>query len=66
VPGAIGPGVTVDVRFVLGVQTGGRFRFLVNVEAVTGAAGLLKGGALRGPVNASGSVCSSCKVVGKL
>ncbi|HEX8069200.1 MAG TPA: M36 family metallopeptidase [Pyrinomonadaceae bacterium] len=32
-PGAIQPNVSVDVRFLLGVQTGGRFRFLVNVEA---------------------------------
>ena len=33
-PGALAPGATTDVRFVLGVQAGGRFRFLVNVEAL--------------------------------
>ena len=33
-PGSIAPGATVDVRLVLGVQAGGRFRFLVNVEAL--------------------------------
>jgi hypothetical protein len=33
-PGALAPGATVDVRFVLGVQAGGRFRFLVNIEAL--------------------------------
>ena len=30
----IAPGATVDVRFVLGVQAGGRFRFFINVEAL--------------------------------
>jgi subtilisin-like proprotein convertase family protein len=33
-PGAIQPNVSVDVRFLLGVQAGGRFRFLINVEAL--------------------------------
>jgi alpha-amylase len=47
-PGAIQPNVSVDVRFLLGVRTGGRFRFLVNVEAVTGSPGLQKGESLRG------------------
>ncbi|MFL6210762.1 MAG: M36 family metallopeptidase [Pyrinomonadaceae bacterium] len=32
--GSIAPGGTVDVRFVLGVQANGRFRFLINVEAL--------------------------------
>ncbi|HEX8178318.1 MAG TPA: PQQ-dependent sugar dehydrogenase [Pyrinomonadaceae bacterium] len=65
VPGGVANGATVDVRFVLGVQTNGRFRFLVNVEAVTGTPGLLKGGMTRAPLNNSGSVCS-CKVPGKM
>ena len=34
VPVTLMPGASVDVRFVLGVQTGGRFRFFVNVEAL--------------------------------
>ncbi|MFL6210761.1 MAG: kelch repeat-containing protein [Pyrinomonadaceae bacterium] len=33
-PGPLAPGATTDVRFVLGVQANGRFRFLVNVEAL--------------------------------
>ncbi|HYY42201.1 MAG TPA: proprotein convertase P-domain-containing protein, partial [Pyrinomonadaceae bacterium] len=33
-PGIIANGATVDVRFLLGVQTNGRFRFLVNIEAL--------------------------------
>lgn len=33
-PGIIGPGVTVDVRFLVGVEAGGSFRFLINVEAL--------------------------------
>jgi subtilisin-like proprotein convertase family protein len=33
-PGSLAPGATTDVRFVLGVQANGRFRFLVNVEAL--------------------------------
>jgi hypothetical protein len=33
-PGAISPGASVDVRFLLGVQAAGRFRFLVNIEAL--------------------------------
>jgi glucose/arabinose dehydrogenase len=64
--GSIAPGATVDVRFVLGVQASGRFRFLVNVEALTSASGLLKGGMARAPLNTSGRVCSACKVVGKM
>ena len=32
--GALAPGASVNVQFVLGVQAGGRFRFLVNVEAL--------------------------------
>ncbi len=32
--GTLAPNSTVDVRFVLGIQTGGRFRFLINVEAL--------------------------------
>ncbi len=32
--GALAPGATVNVQFVLGVQQGGGFRFLVNVEAL--------------------------------
>ena len=39
-PGIIQPGVTVDLRFLLGVQTGGTFRFLVNVEALPGPPGI--------------------------
>jgi hypothetical protein len=30
--GVLAPGGTVNVQFVLGVQAGGRFRFLVNIE----------------------------------
>ncbi|MFL6209445.1 MAG: Calx-beta domain-containing protein [Pyrinomonadaceae bacterium] len=32
--GALASGATIDVRFVLGVQAPGRFRFFVNVEAL--------------------------------
>lgn len=32
--GVLSPGATIDVRFLLGVQSGGRFRFFVNVEAL--------------------------------
>ncbi|MFL6209724.1 MAG: hypothetical protein ACJ74W_12780 [Pyrinomonadaceae bacterium] len=35
--GALAPNASVSVQFVLGVQQNGRYRFLVNVEAVTGA-----------------------------
>jgi hypothetical protein len=35
--GALAPNASVNVQFVLGVQAGGRFRFLVNVEALPGA-----------------------------
>jgi hypothetical protein len=35
--GALAPNASVNVQFVLGVQASGRFRFLVNVEALTGA-----------------------------
>ena len=35
--GALGPNASVNVQFVLGVQANGRFRFLVNVEALSGA-----------------------------
>ncbi|MFL6211960.1 MAG: Calx-beta domain-containing protein [Pyrinomonadaceae bacterium] len=43
--GALAPNASVNVQFVLGVQASGRFRFLVNVEALTGAqsAALTKG-----------------------
>jgi hypothetical protein len=37
--GAIAAGATLDVRFLLGVQAGGRFRFFVNVEAITSPPG---------------------------
>ncbi len=38
-PGAaLAPGATIDVRLLLGVEQGGRFRFFVNVEALTGPA----------------------------
>ena len=67
VPVTVAAGATVDVRFLLGVQAGGRFRFLVNVEALTGTPpGPLKGGTRRAPPGTSGSVCSSCKVSGKM
>ncbi|HEX8072873.1 MAG TPA: Ig-like domain-containing protein [Pyrinomonadaceae bacterium] len=33
--GALAPNASVNVQFVLGVQQGGSFRFLVNVEALT-------------------------------
>ncbi len=33
--GALAPGNSIDVQFLLGVQQGGNFRFLVNVEALT-------------------------------
>jgi hypothetical protein len=36
-PGSmLAPGNTIDVQFLLGVQQQGSFRFLVNVEALTG------------------------------
>jgi glucose/arabinose dehydrogenase len=38
-PGLLQPSATIDVRFLLGVQAGGSFRFLVNVEALPGPAG---------------------------
>jgi hypothetical protein len=34
----LAPGASVNVQFLLGLQQGGNFRFLINVEAVTGAA----------------------------
>jgi hypothetical protein len=34
---ALAPNASINVQFVLGVQAGGRFRFLVNVEALPGA-----------------------------
>jgi len=34
--GALAPGATIDVQFLLGVQEQGNFRFLVNVEALPG------------------------------
>jgi hypothetical protein len=37
--GALAPGNSIDVQFLLGVQQQGSFRFLVNVEALTGLAG---------------------------
>ena len=36
--GALAPNAAVSVQFVLGVEQGGSFRFLVNVEALTGGA----------------------------
>jgi hypothetical protein len=33
-PVGVAPGASIDVQFLLGVQTNGRFRFLVNVEAL--------------------------------
>jgi hypothetical protein len=33
-PVGLVPGSSIDVQFLLGVQTNGRFRFLVNVEAL--------------------------------
>ena len=36
--GALAPGNTIDVQFLLGVQQQGNFRFLVNVEALPGLA----------------------------
>jgi hypothetical protein len=35
--GSLANGASVNVQFVLGVQAGGRFRFLVNVEAANGS-----------------------------
>jgi hypothetical protein len=37
--GALAPGNTIDVQFLLGVQQQGGFRFLVNVEALPGLPG---------------------------
>jgi hypothetical protein len=34
-PAPLGPNASVSVQFVFGVQAGGRYRFLVNVEALT-------------------------------
>ncbi|MFL6209581.1 MAG: BACON domain-containing protein [Pyrinomonadaceae bacterium] len=36
--GALANGASLNVQFVLGVEQGGSFRFLVNVEALTGGA----------------------------
>ena len=36
---ALAPNAAVNVQFVLGVQASGRFRFLVNVEALPGTQG---------------------------
>jgi len=33
--GALAPGNSIDVQFLLSVQQQGSFRFLVNVEALT-------------------------------
>ncbi|HKR58883.1 MAG TPA: PQQ-dependent sugar dehydrogenase [Pyrinomonadaceae bacterium] len=43
-PGLLQPGATVDIRFLLGAQAVGTFRFLVNVEALPGPAGAPEGG----------------------
>ncbi len=43
-PGQLAVGASVDVRFVIGVQTGGSFRFFVNVEALTNEATTAKEG----------------------
>lgn len=32
--GALAASATIDVRFLIGVEAGGRFRFLVNIEAL--------------------------------
>jgi hypothetical protein len=37
--GALAPGNSIDVQFLLGVQEQGNFRFLVNVEALPGPTG---------------------------
>jgi alpha-amylase len=43
--GTLAPNASVNLQFVLGVEAGGRFRFLVNVEAATSASssGVQKG-----------------------
>ncbi len=58
--GQLAPGATIDIRLLLGVQTGGNFRFLVNVEAVTAASGLGKGS------RAASARCADCKPAGNL
>jgi uncharacterized repeat protein (TIGR01451 family) len=35
--GALAPGASIDVQFLLSVVRGGNFRFFVNVEAISGA-----------------------------
>jgi tartrate-resistant acid phosphatase type 5 len=41
--GALAPNASISVQFVLGVQTGGSFRFIVNVESATGSSALRGG-----------------------
>ena len=43
--GALAPNASISVQFVLGVQTGGSFRFLVNVESALNGS-VLNGGRL--------------------
>ena len=65
-PAAIAAGQTIDVHFLLGVEAGGNYRFLINVEAATnGTTALHKGNAGRAPINSAGGVCN-CKLSGKL
>jgi glucose/arabinose dehydrogenase len=46
--GSLAPNASVNVQFVLGVNGSGSFRFLVNVEAVTGGGALKMTGARSG------------------
>jgi subtilisin-like proprotein convertase family protein len=55
--GALAPGNTIDVQFLLGVQVQGNFSFFVNVEALPGPPGTLPEGTSatkKGTVKASG------------
>ena len=47
--GVLAPNAPIDVQLVAGVEQGGAFRFLVNVEALNGAGGFNKGGTTRLP-----------------
>ncbi len=64
--GQLAPGASINIHLLLGVQTGGSFRFLVNVEAVTAASALGKGTLLRAPRAVTSGLCPTCKAAGKL
>jgi len=55
--GALAPGETVDVQFLLNVVQAGRFRFFVNVEALTGTPA-----AVAAPQSLGGSPVASARL----